>query len=109
MPSEQLTIDWKEIGGPPMDARGKSNYGSSVITDLVPYELGGTADLVFAPDGVAAASMFPANGYERAVNGLASRPCWQSLHGASSPRPQPADCGSHSARDLRSMIATACA
>ena len=50
--SEQLTIDWKEIGGPPIDGQGKSSYGSSVITDLVPYELGGTADLVFAPEGV---------------------------------------------------------
>lgn len=50
--SEQLTIDWKEIGGPPVDGQGKSSYGSSVITDLVPYELGGTADLVFAPEGV---------------------------------------------------------
>ena len=50
--AEPLTIDWKEIGGPPVDARRKANYGSSVITDLVPYELRGTADLVFTPEGV---------------------------------------------------------
>jgi two-component sensor histidine kinase len=50
--AEPLTIDWKEIGGPPVDARRKANYGSSVITDLVPYELRGTADLVFAAEGV---------------------------------------------------------
>ena len=50
--SEQLLIEWKEMGGPPVDAWHKSNYGSSVITDLIPYELGGTADLLFAAGGV---------------------------------------------------------
>jgi two-component sensor histidine kinase len=49
---EQLTIEWREIGGPPVHSGGKTSYGSSVITDLVPYELGGTADLIFAADGV---------------------------------------------------------
>jgi PAS domain S-box-containing protein len=58
--AEPLTIDWKEIGGPPVDARRKANYGSSVITDLVPYELGGTADLVFASEGVRCRLSVPA-------------------------------------------------
>jgi hypothetical protein len=43
-----------------VDARGKANYGSSVITDLVPYELGGTADLVFASEGVRCRLTVPA-------------------------------------------------
>jgi hypothetical protein len=29
-----------------------SGYGTSVITELVPYELGGTARVVFSPEGV---------------------------------------------------------
>jgi len=58
--AEPLTIDWKEIGGPPVDARRKANYGSSVITDLVPYELAGTADLVFTSEGVRCRLSVPA-------------------------------------------------
>ena len=29
----------------------QSGYGSSLIRDLIPHELGGTVDLVFASDG----------------------------------------------------------
>ena len=29
-----------------------SGYGTSVINELVPFELGGKVDLAFAPDGV---------------------------------------------------------
>jgi PAS domain S-box-containing protein len=57
---ERLTIDWREIGGPGVEVRAKSSYGSSVITDLIPYELGGTADLVFATEGVRCRLTVPA-------------------------------------------------
>jgi PAS domain S-box-containing protein len=50
--AEQLSIEWRELGGPAVDTRHKSSYGSSVITDLIPYELGGTADVHFAPGGL---------------------------------------------------------
>ena len=33
-------------------APSKSGYGTTVIRELVPYELGGTVDLVLAPEGV---------------------------------------------------------
>jgi PAS domain S-box-containing protein len=46
-----LTIAWRELGGPPIAARVQSGYGSSLIRDLIPHELGGTVDLVFASDG----------------------------------------------------------
>jgi hypothetical protein len=46
-----LTITWNELGGPPIAAPGQSGYGSSLIRDLVPYELGGTVDLTFPSDG----------------------------------------------------------
>ena len=38
--------------GPPVVALGKSSYGTSTIRDLIPYEFGGTVDLVRAPEGV---------------------------------------------------------
>jgi PAS domain S-box-containing protein len=46
-----LTIAWRELGGPPIAARVQSGYGSSLIRDLIPHELGGTVDLIFAADG----------------------------------------------------------
>ena len=47
-----LTIEWLETGGPPVKAPSKSGYGKSVITELVSYELGGTARLLFSPEGI---------------------------------------------------------
>jgi two-component sensor histidine kinase len=49
-----LALEWREIGGPPVVAAGNSGYGTSTIRDLIPYEFGGTVDLVFAPEGCGA-------------------------------------------------------
>jgi PAS domain S-box-containing protein len=46
-----LTITWREFGGPPIKASVKCGYGSSLIRDLIPHELGGTVDLTFLFDG----------------------------------------------------------
>jgi hypothetical protein len=46
-----LTITWRELGGPPIKTPVKCGYGSSLIRDLIPHELGGTVGLVFASDG----------------------------------------------------------
>jgi len=47
-----LVIEWLETGGPPLEVPSNSGYGRSVITELAPYELGGTAHLVFSPEGI---------------------------------------------------------
>ena len=47
-----LTIEWLESGGPRVHVPSNSGYGRTVITELVPYELGGTARLLFSPEGV---------------------------------------------------------
>ena len=47
-----LAIEWLETGGPVVEVPNNSGYGTSVITELVPYELGGTARLRFSPEGV---------------------------------------------------------
>ena len=47
-----LVLDWKETAGPPIPASISPGYGTSVIKELIPYELGGAVDLVFAPEGV---------------------------------------------------------
>jgi PAS domain S-box-containing protein len=51
-PLSNLVLEWREVGGPRVNAPGKSSYGTSTIHDLIPYEFGGTVDLVFAPEGV---------------------------------------------------------
>jgi PAS domain S-box-containing protein len=51
-PHHRLAIDWHEIGGPPVSAPSASGYGTSIIRELIPYELGGTVNLEFAPSGV---------------------------------------------------------
>jgi PAS domain S-box-containing protein len=51
-PPGPLAIHWRETAGPPVEIPNNSGYGRSVITELVPYELGGTARLEFSPEGV---------------------------------------------------------
>jgi PAS domain S-box-containing protein len=55
-----LVLEWHEFGGPPVAAPSKPSYGTSTIRDLIPYEFGGTVDLVLAPDGVRCRLELPA-------------------------------------------------
>jgi PAS domain S-box-containing protein len=50
--ASRLTIAWRELGGPPTATPTRMGYGTRLIRDLIPHELGGTVDLAFAPDGV---------------------------------------------------------
>jgi PAS domain S-box-containing protein len=58
---QRLAIEWQEIGGPSVSPPGASGYGTSIIRDLIPYEFGGTVDLVFAPQGVRCRVELPAD------------------------------------------------
>ena len=59
--STAVFLDWQEKGGPTVVAPTTPGYGTSVICDLIPYELGGAVDLTFAPDGVGCRIVIPAN------------------------------------------------
>ena len=50
--SAKLKLEWREIGGPEIAGLTQLGYGTSVIRDLIPYELGGTVDYELAADGV---------------------------------------------------------
>jgi PAS domain S-box-containing protein len=54
-----LALVWREMGGPPVAAAKRSGYGASLIRELIPHELGGNVDLVFASDGVCCRIEFP--------------------------------------------------
>lgn len=47
-----LVFVWRELGGPPAPSKIKASYGTNLIRNLIPHELGGTVDFVFAAEGV---------------------------------------------------------
>ncbi|MEH2499770.1 PAS domain S-box-containing protein [Bradyrhizobium sp. AZCC 1678] len=47
-----VMIVWRETGGPPVSAPTQYGYGTSLICDLIPHELGGKVDLAFSSEGV---------------------------------------------------------
>jgi two-component sensor histidine kinase len=49
---DRLILEWEESGGPSVTIPSRSGFGTSVIGDLIPYELGGRVDLAFACDGL---------------------------------------------------------
>jgi PAS domain S-box-containing protein len=49
--SARFVVEWREIGGPGVETPKRSGYGTSVVRDLIPYELGGKVDLSYAPEG----------------------------------------------------------
>ena len=56
-----LMLEWREVGGPSVVAPGNSGFGTSTIRNVIPYELGGRADLAFAPEGVRCRVELPAD------------------------------------------------
>jgi two-component sensor histidine kinase len=48
----RLIVDWTEQGGPPAEEPERRGFGRSLIERSVAYELDGSAELTFAPEGV---------------------------------------------------------
>jgi PAS domain S-box-containing protein len=66
--SAPLLLEWQEKGGPPVaTAPTTQGYGTSVIRDLIPYELGGSVDLEFSPEGVLCRIEIPASWVDGAL------------------------------------------
>ena len=55
-----LNIWWEESGGPPVVQPTRRGFGTSVVRELVPYELGGTVELAHLPEGVCCNLHIPA-------------------------------------------------
>ena len=51
---------WQGIGAPNVVPPKRSGFGTSVVRELVPYELGGSADLAHLPEGVSCKLEIPA-------------------------------------------------
>ncbi len=56
----ELTIDWREEGGPPVVAPTRRGFGSTIIERTIPHELGGSASLIYPETGLQALFIVPA-------------------------------------------------
>jgi len=57
----QLRIEWQERGGPLVDPQSWCGYGTRVIRDLIPHELGGTVELAHSREGMHCKLEIPAH------------------------------------------------
>jgi len=57
---DNFIIDWREHGGPPVQAPKRRGFGSTVIERTIPYELKGQARIDYELSGVHAVFLIPA-------------------------------------------------
>ncbi|MAM63070.1 HWE histidine kinase domain-containing protein [Maritimibacter sp. UBA3975] len=60
-----IGIDWKESGGPPVQAPARRGFGSTIIEMSIPHELGGAASIDYRVSGVEAQFAIPARHISR--------------------------------------------
>jgi PAS domain S-box-containing protein len=65
---ELLALEWRETGGPLISAQAGAGYGTTVIRELIPYELGGRVDYALAADGVRCNLQIPARWLDRSAS-----------------------------------------
>ena len=56
----KLVLEWQETGGPPVAAPNATGYGTTVIRDLIPFELGAAVDYELAREGARCRLVIPA-------------------------------------------------
>jgi two-component sensor histidine kinase len=54
-----VRLRWEERGGPPVTAPQETGFGTQLIRRAFGFELDGTADLAFEPEGLRLEAMFP--------------------------------------------------
>jgi len=57
--ADRLRLTWRESGGPMVTEPTQRGFGSTLIKESIPYELGGSVALDFAPAGVQCTITFP--------------------------------------------------
>jgi two-component sensor histidine kinase len=61
-----LSLVWREVGGPPVAPEIRSGYGTGLIRELIPHELGGNVDLAFRSEGACCRIELPLEAASRA-------------------------------------------
>jgi light-regulated signal transduction histidine kinase (bacteriophytochrome)/CheY-like chemotaxis protein len=59
-PAGDCEIIWQETGGPTVSAPTRDGFGTKLIESTVAYDLGGSAEVEYAPSGVRARFVIPA-------------------------------------------------
>lgn len=54
-----VTLDWNEAGGPAVAKPTRQGFGSTIIRQSIPHELGGQATMDYAPSGLHAQFVLP--------------------------------------------------
>lgn len=54
-----VRIEWRELGGPPVEPPTRKGFGTRLIQQGAGYELDGNVDLDYAPDGLCCRIEFP--------------------------------------------------
>ena len=54
-----LSLGWREAGGPPVSAPSRHGFGSTIIRRSIPHDLGGEADVRFRLEGLEADFLIP--------------------------------------------------
>lgn len=57
-----LTIDWQERGGPPVQKPARTGFGSRLVSEAVPRQLGGNVELDYDPAGLRCRISIPGAG-----------------------------------------------
>jgi light-regulated signal transduction histidine kinase (bacteriophytochrome)/CheY-like chemotaxis protein len=58
--ANDLVLTWDEMDGPPVQPPTRKGFGTTIIDRSVPYDLGGAAEIDYAPSGVRAKFRIPA-------------------------------------------------
>ncbi len=61
-PAREVTIDWRESGGPPVRPPSRKGFGFRLINEAVPRQLSGTVDLAYGADGLRCKISLPVAG-----------------------------------------------
>ena len=54
-----VMLDWNEAGGPPVGKPTRQGFGSTIIRQSIPHELGGQATIDYVPSGLHARFVLP--------------------------------------------------
>jgi len=60
LPRGDFELTWIERGGPRTEAPTRTGFGSTLIGRVVPFDLGGEADIAYPPEGATARFVIPA-------------------------------------------------
>ena len=83
----RLLIEWQETGGPVVLAPSASGYGTSIIRELIPFELGGAVELSFAAEGIRCPLEIPGEWVSRGMRKAERNRGYRTRQAPSRPRP----------------------